>query len=59
MARVEERLTDPDRPIDLLVNNAGFGTSGRVAEIEPARMRDEIGVNVVALTALTRAALPP
>ena len=58
VARVEERLTDPDRPIDLLVNNAGFGTSGRVVEIDPARMRDEIGVNVMALTALTRAALP-
>jgi hypothetical protein len=58
VARVEERLTDPDWPFDLLVNNAGFGTSGRVVEIDPARMRDEIGVNVVALTALTRAALP-
>ena len=56
--RVDDRLTDPDRPIDLLVNNAGFGTSGAVVEIEPARMRDEIGVNVMALTALTHAALP-
>ena len=31
---------------------------GRVAEIEPQRMHDEIEVNVVALTRLTRAALP-
>jgi short-subunit dehydrogenase len=56
--RVAERLQDRARRIDLLVNNAGFGTSGRVAEIEAARLRDEIGVNVMALTALTRAALP-
>jgi uncharacterized protein len=58
---VAERLADPvagHAPIDLLVNNAGFGTSGRVAEIEPERMHDELEVNVVALTRLTRAALP-
>src|SRR5262245_23002170 len=52
-ARLEDR---EDEPIDLLVNNAGFGTSGRVAEIEPERMHDELEVNVVALTRLTRAA---
>jgi hypothetical protein len=57
LARVADRLTDPDRPVDLLVNNAGFGTSGRVAEIDPDRLRAEIGVNVLALTVLTRAAL--
>jgi len=51
-------LDDADWPVDLLVNNAGFGTSGRVAEIEADRMRDELAVNVVALTRLTRAALP-
>ena len=29
-----------------------------MADIDPGRMRDEIGLNVVALTLLTRAALP-
>jgi uncharacterized protein len=58
LGRVVARLEDPAHPIDLLVNNAGFGTSGRLAEIDPDRIRDEIGVNVLALTLLTRAALP-
>ena len=52
-------LDNADWPVDLLVNNAGFGTSGRVAEIEPDRMHRALEVAVVALTRLTRAALPP
>ena len=59
LATVEERLTDTARPVDLLVNNAGFGTSGKVAAIEARRMRDEMELNMVALTLLTRAALTP
>jgi uncharacterized protein len=55
---VVARVSDPDRPIDLLVNNAGFGSSGFVAELDPERLADEIGLNVLALTMLTRAALP-
>jgi hypothetical protein len=52
-------VTELGRPVDLLVNNAGFGTSGKVAGIEPRRMRDEMELNMVALTLLTRAALTP
>jgi short-subunit dehydrogenase len=44
--------------VDLLVNNAGFGTHGRFETIPPERERDEIAVNVTALVALTRAFLP-
>jgi short-subunit dehydrogenase len=43
---------------DLLVNNAGFGTLGPFAELEPERELEEIRLNVVALVRLTRAALP-
>lgn len=53
LARVAERA----REVDLLVNNAGFGTSGRFADADPERVQREIGLNVMALVALTRAAL--
>ena len=53
---VESRLTRGD--VSLLVNNAGFGTMGRFAEIDAARVADEVTVNVTAVTRLTRAILP-
>ena len=43
---------------DTLVNAAGFATHGAFAGEDPARIRDEITVNVSALVDLTRAALP-
>jgi short-subunit dehydrogenase len=54
---VAARLADVDRPVDLLVNNAGFGTYGRFAELDVTREVDEVGLNVVALLRLTHAAL--
>jgi short-subunit dehydrogenase len=50
-------VTDRDRPIDLVVNNAGFGTSGEFHTLDPDRLADEIAVNVSALTHISRAAL--
>ncbi|GAC1579836.1 MAG: hypothetical protein NVS3B7_14090 [Candidatus Elarobacter sp.] len=44
--------------VGMLVNNAGFGTHGAFAELDGARERDEIVVNVCALVGLTRALLP-
>ena len=58
VTRVEERLRDAARPVDLLVNNAGFGTAGRFARIDPGRVQDEIRLNVLAVARLTAAALP-
>lgn len=55
---VGERLADPGAPVDLLVNNAGFGTSGSFAELDPAAEERMVAVNVVALQQLTRAVLP-
>jgi short-subunit dehydrogenase len=47
-----------ERVIDVLVNNAGFGTYGRLAEVDADRDRDRIAVNVDALVRLTHAVLP-
>ena len=47
----------PPSPIDLVVNNAGFGTSGAFHELDVDRLSDEIELNVGALTRLTHAAL--
>jgi short-subunit dehydrogenase len=44
--------------LDLLVNNAGFGTVGPFHELDPDGVEREILLNDVALVRLTRAALP-
>ena len=44
--------------VDLLVNNAGFGLIGRFAELDAARQRQMIDLNVGALTDLCRAVAP-
>jgi len=59
LARVETRLADDVAPIDLLVNNAGYGTSGRFAELPVDREENEVALNVVALMRLTHAAVGP
>ena len=64
-------LTDPEAPqaimgrvealglgIDVLVNNAGFGDWGLFGRAELKRQLDMVQVNIVALTVLTRLALP-
>ena len=57
LATVEARLADADRPVDLLVNNAGFGTYGPFADLPIDEEEREIRVNVVALVRLAHAAL--
>lgn len=44
--------------VDCLVNNAGFGLRGRVAEQEAARLRQMIDLNCGLLTELARGVLP-
>jgi uncharacterized protein len=64
-------LTDPHSPqaifdalaaesvtVDVLVNNAGFGAAGSVADLPLEKQRDMIQVNITALTHLARLFLP-
>ena len=44
--------------VDLLINNAGFGLHGRVAELDAARQREMVDLNCGALLELARGVLP-
>jgi short-subunit dehydrogenase len=57
LERVAARLTDAAAPVDLLVNNAGFGTFGSFWELPLDGELAEIDTNVTALVRLTHAAL--
>ena len=43
--------------IDLVVNNAGFGTSGAFVDADPQRLSNEISLNVNALTRISHEAI--
>ena len=45
-------------PVDILINNAGFGFYGAFAESDPKTSLEMVQVNISALTALSRLALP-
>ena len=58
LASVESRIADATlTPIDLVVNNAGFGSSGLMHEIDVERLSREIQLNIGALTRLSHAAI--
>lgn len=57
LARVEERLASTDRPVDLLVNNAGFGLKGRFGDNDVEAEQAMLDVLVVAVMRLNHAAL--
>lgn len=56
--RLATELAARGLAIDVLVNNAGLGHRGPFAESDPVRVREQVMVNIVALTELTRALLP-
>jgi short-subunit dehydrogenase len=57
MRAVAVRIASTAEPVDLVVNNAGFGTSGEFHLLDPDRLDDEIHLNIRALTRLSHAAL--
>jgi len=56
--RSVEKHVAGDYALELLVNNAGFGTTGSFARLDPDQEEAEICLNILALVRLTRAALP-
>lgn len=58
LAVVEERLRDLGRPVDLLVNNAGFGTNQLFLDGDLDEEQRQLDVLVTAVLRLTHAALP-
>lgn len=55
---VEQRLADADKPVDLLVNNAGRGASGAFWDTDADTLRKQLDLNVTAVLRLTHAAVP-
>lgn len=53
LALVEDRLLDTSSPIDLVVNNAGFGFTGSITDLDIEREAGVVDVNVVAVHRLS------
>lgn len=58
IANLHNELKKDKLHVDVLVNNAGFGASGKFAEIDFRTQLDQINVNISALTELTYRLVP-
>jgi short-subunit dehydrogenase len=57
--QVWDRVRSLGVEVDCLINDAGFGDHGSFADSDLGKLERMIRVNITALTALTRLALPP
>lgn len=55
--QVEQYVARMER-LEVLVNNAGFGTTGRLAKTDPQRQQEMVHLHVLAAMRLAQAALP-
>ncbi|MGG6310525.1 SDR family NAD(P)-dependent oxidoreductase [Paenibacillus macerans] len=56
--QLAEQISELGLLVDILINNAGFGTYGRFEEVDPEREQEEIMLNTAALVDLTHRFLP-
>lgn len=57
-AKLPDKVAKLGVDVDLLINNAGFGTRGRFLELDPEREAEIVRVNCEAIVTLTHAFLP-
>ena len=57
-ASLPERVAELGVEVELLVNNAGFGTAGPFVEQDPGRDAEQVRLNCEAIVTLTHAFLP-
>lgn len=58
-AKLRKAVDALELSVDLLINNAGFGTTGAFEKQDPAREAEEIRLNASAVVDLSHAFLPP
>lgn len=56
--QLAESIAELTLTVDILINNAGFGTHGRFEDMDPEREQEEIMLNNAALVDLTHRFLP-
>ncbi len=56
--QLAESMNELGLTVDILINNAGFGTYGRFEDMDPEREQEEIMLNTAALVDLTHHFLP-
>lgn len=58
LARVSQRLASRTKPVRVLINNAGYGIPGDLAESDLQSERDHLAIHVSVPLELTKAVLP-